>query len=336
MSILSFTVSESESGTRLDRFLSDQLPDLSRGAVQAVIRDGRVQCTGKPVMTVSLKVNADQIYEVQLTGAESTASAQPQRPQPQDIPLDIVFEDEHLMIVHKPAGLVVHPGSGVRDGTLVNALLHHCGDRLSQGSGPERPGIVHRLDRETSGLMMVAKTDAAHEALSEALQMREIKRSYQALVWGRPVQTQGMVDAPIGRHPKNRLKMAVTDAGKPAVTHFEVEEMFVDLAVLLDVRLETGRTHQIRVHLNHIGYPVVGDPVYGRKASSWIQKQLSGLKGVEDMASEVAVITGFGRQALHAYALTLQHPVTGEPLAFEAPVPDDFAELLAAFRSLTS
>ena len=235
---------------------------------------------------------------------------------PQEIPLEIVHEDEHLLVIDKPAGLVVHPGSGVADGTLQNALLHHDPALAAL----PRAGIVHRLDKETTGLMVVARSPVSHKRLVEALQARHIKRHYQALVVGRPA-AGGRVEAPIGRHPVHRTRMAVVASGKPAVTHYRIAEP-LRIHTLLDVQLESGRTHQIRVHMAHLHLPLVGDPVYGGR--------LRLPPGGDDETREA--LRTFRRQALHARRLELEHPVTGEPMSWTAPLPEDFAALLEALR----
>lgn len=237
--------------------------------------------------------------------------------QAQEIPLNLVYEDEHLLVVDKPAGLVVHPAAGIADGTLQNALLHHDA-RLAL---LPRAGIVHRLDKETTGLMVVARSTVAHKRLVEALQARHINRHYQALVVGRPT-AGGRVEAPIGRHPVQRTRMAVVEGGKPAVTHYRVAERF-RIHTLLDVKLESGRTHQIRVHMAHIHYPLVGDPAYGGRVKL--------PPGADE--ETVRALRGFRRQALHACRLELEHPLSGEQLAWEAPLPDDFSSLLEVLRA---
>ena len=246
----------------------------------------------------------------------------------EDVALDIVFEDEHLLVLNKPAGLVVHPAPGHASGTLVNALIRHCGASLSGIGGVKRPGVVHRLDKDTSGLLAVAKTDAAHQGLAALFadhgRSGSLIREYRALVWGGFDAASGLVDAPLGRHPHHREKMAVVPAqrGRHAVTHWRREEA-LGAASLILCRLETGRTHQIRVHLAHIGHPLLGDPVYGA--------------GFKTKASRLppaaqAALTGLGRQALHAATLGFEHPVTGEALHFESPPPDDFIRLVKALR----
>lgn len=246
---------------------------------------------------------------------------------PEERELAIVHEDEHLIVLDKPAGWVVHPGAGVTRGTIANALLHHA-PGLARVGGPGRPGIVHRLDKDTSGLMLVAKTEAAYQALVELLRRRRVTRVYRALVWGDPGPDEGLVDLAIGRDPRNRKRMAVVrHTGKPARTRWRALERF-GLATLIEARLETGRTHQIRVHLAALRHPVLGDPVYGGRS----KKTLS-LRQAERSLAE-ALLRLLGRQALHAAELELAHPITGAPLRFESPLPEDFVQALTALRAL--
>ncbi len=297
------------SGLRLDQALARLFDDYSRSRLQAWIREGRVRVDGQ-VKKPREKVFAGQQVELE-------AVLQPQvtcRPQP--IPLEVVFEDEQILVVNKPAGLVVHPAAGNPDGTLLNALLHH-------DPGLEklpRAGIVHRLDKDTTGLMVVARSLQARKRLVEALQERRVKRHYQALVVGSPA-AGGAVEAPIGRHPVRRQRMAVVEGGKPAITHYRIAERF-SIHTLLDVELETGRTHQIRVHMAHLKMPLVGDPVYGGR--------LRLPPGASPATIEA--LQNFRRQALHAFRLALSHPASGEALAWEAPLPEDFQALLAVLR----
>ncbi|MBT7756839.1 MAG: RluA family pseudouridine synthase, partial [Rhodospirillaceae bacterium] len=247
-------------------------------------------------------------------------------PLPQAMDLDIVFEDEHLIVIDKPAGLVVHPAPGNPDHTLVNALLAHCGDSLSGIGGVRRPGIVHRLDKDTSGLMVAAKHDTAHIGLSELFARHDIQRRYRALVWGRPRQAKGRIEGNIGRDPNNRKKMAVvTKGGKPAVTHFTQVEAYGQTATLVDCRLETGRTHQIRVHMASLGHPVLGDPLYSRARRG----------RTADLDQDLRTgIADFKRQALHAAELGFRHPVDGRDLIFHAEPPHDMQALLRLFQQL--
>jgi 23S rRNA pseudouridine1911/1915/1917 synthase len=294
-------------GQRLDQALAAALPQYSRARLQRWIREGAVRLAGAPVRARD-RVRGGERLEVRAEFAEDSAV------EAQSLPLQILYEDSALLVLDKPAGLVVHPGAGNRSHTLQNALLAHDGALARV----PRAGLVHRLDKQTSGLLMVARTPEAHTRLVAALAAREITREYLALVWGRPL-AGGRIDEPIGRDRRARTRMAVTRGGRPAVTHYRIEERF-DAQTLLRVRLETGRTHQIRVHLAHIGFPVVGDPVYG------------GRRRRVAAGPQQAVLRGFQRQALHAARLSFEHPLTRHPLSFEAPVPEDLARLLAALR----
>jgi len=294
-------------GWRLDRALAAAVPALSRERLKSLIRSGAVEAKGAPVRDPALKVKGDEALRVAVP--EPTAAHN----QPQDIPLTIVFEDDHLLVLDKPAGLVVHPAAGNLDGTLVNALLHHCAGRLSGIGGVARPGIVHRIDKDTSGLLVVAKTDVAHEGLAKQFAAHSIERRYLAIVDGVPKASHGTVDAPLARSSVNRKKIAIveTGRGKRAVTHWKRLEVLRD-AALVECRLETGRTHQVRVHLASIGHPLIGDPVYGcsGKTHGKLLKEL-----------------GFQRQALHAAELGFIHPVTKHRLSFSSPMPPDMQEL---------
>jgi 23S rRNA pseudouridine1911/1915/1917 synthase len=297
-------------GWRLDRALADAVPTLSRERLKALIRSGAVHAGDKAVRDPAQKVRGEEALRV------AVPEPTPAHNEPQDIPLDIVFEDEHLLVVEKPAGLVVHPAAGNFDGTLVNALLHHCAGQLSGIGGVARPGIVHRIDKDTSGLLLVAKTDVAHEGLAKQFAAHSIDRRYLAIVSGVPAATQGAVDAPLARSAANRKKIAVVEPGrgKRAVTHWKRLNVLSDSA-LVECRLETGRTHQVRVHMASIGHPLVGDPVYGRlrKTHGKLLKEL-----------------GFHRQALHAADLGFTHPVTKHWLSFSSPMPPDMQELMGA------
>ncbi len=290
-------------GLRLDQALVKLLPAYSRSRLQDWIAQGMVMLNGSPA-AVKQKVWGGENIRVlpQIHPSEQPCQAE-------DIPLDIVYEDEAILVIDKPAGLVVHPGSGNWQGTLLNALLHHA----PQLADVPRAGIVHRLDKDTSGLMVVAKTLIAQTALVRQMQARSVKREYLALVWGE-VDRDYIVNIPIGRHPTQRVKMTTTESGKEAVTHVGIEERFPS-CTLVRCRLETGRTHQIRVHMAHIGHPLVGDRVY--------------IKGVQKCVPELReLLNGFPRQALHATQLALDHPVTGERMAFHSPLPEDMEALL--------
>jgi 23S rRNA pseudouridine1911/1915/1917 synthase len=320
------TVAEAEAGRRLDVFLAQRLPDLSRSRLQALIRAGEVTRDSTPVAGLGGKVKAGDVYTVRLPPPVAA------EPVPETIPLTIVYEDAHLIVVDKPRGMPAHPGPGHASGTLVNALLAHCGASLSGIGGVARPGIVHRLDKDTTGLLVVAKTDAAHKSLTEQFAAHgadgRLERGYRALVWGAPDRPRGVIDAGLARSTTNRTKIAVVagNRGRHAVTHYEVLERFPRtggkaLASLLRLKLETGRTHQVRVHLAHIGHPLLGDMTYGAgfKASA---------RGLSEPAQ--AALAALGRQALHAAELAFVHPVTGRRLAFESALPADMAVLLAA------
>src|SRR5206468_5435039 len=297
-------------GWRLDRALAAAIPTLSRERLKALIRSGAVDAGGTALRDPAIKVKGDEHLSV------AVPEPTPAHNQPQDIPLTIVFEDEHLLVVDKPAGLVVHPAAGNFDGTLVNALLHHCGGSLSGIGGVARPGIVHRIDKDTSGLIVVAKTDVSHEGLARQFAAHSIDRRYLAIVSGVPKTNEGTVDAPLARSATNRKKIAIVEGkrGKRAVTHWRRLNVLND-AALVECRLETGRTHQVRVHMASIGHPLLGDPVYGRsgKTHGKLLKELQ-----------------FHRQALHAAELGFTHPVTKHKLSFSSAMPADMQELFNA------
>ncbi len=298
-------------GSRLDAWLAARLPDLSRSRLAALLEAGHVAVNGQPVRK-SHRVEAGEVVDVVVPPPE------PSRVEPEALPLPIVYQDGDVAVLDKPAGLVVHPAPGHRSGTLVNALLHHIGD-LSGIGGVLRPGIIHRLDRDTSGLLLVAKNDEAHRALAEALKRREIRRIYLAASWGHLADDRLTVDAPIARSPTHRQRMAVVPGGRRAVTHFHRLERWL-AADLLRAELETGRTHQIRVHLAHVGHPVVGDLVYGQAGA----RGMSGPAAPWARALEKRV----PRQFLHATELSFAHPRTGEPLRFQSPLPPELQQPL--------
>jgi 23S rRNA pseudouridine1911/1915/1917 synthase len=303
-------VPEGLAGKRLDQAVQSLWPEFSRGRLQKWIREG-VLTVDDAVVAPKAKVRAGQSLALKVAlKPEQDWSAQ-------DIPLDICYEDDHLLVVNKSAGLVVHPAPGHADQTLVNALVFHAPEL----SHLPRAGIVHRIDKDTTGLLVVAKTLPAHSKLISAMQERLIKREYQALVWGE-VAGSATIDKPIGRHPQHRTKMAAIGAGKPAVTHYQIAERFRQ-HTLLSVQLETGRTHQIRVHLAHVGLPIVGDPVYGGR-----QRVPGG--GQQEL---ISAFEQFTRQALHAERLSLAHPITEEPLSFHASLPEDFHHLMSILRA---
>ena len=302
-------------GVRLDKFLGSH-PDLelSRSKAQKLIVDGLV--------LVDQKAEAGKH---KLKGGETVKLSVPPEPQTdivgESIPLDILYEDDQVAVINKPAGMVTHPGVGNRTGTLVNALVHHFG-QLPGGGGPDRPGIVHRLDKDTTGLLVVARTDSAYLTLQRAIQNREVKRSYVALVWGHLKEDAGTINLPIGRSIRDRTRMAVTYTGsREAVTRFQVRCRY-PVGDFLDLALETGRTHQIRVHLSHLGHPVLGDPDYGGR-----DKRLKSVFG-PDRPLARQLLELIDRQALHAVRLEFDHPQTGERMSLEAPLPEDFRRLL--------
>jgi len=303
------TVGSDEDGIRLDRALTALTDDLTRSRIRKLIDQGRVLRNGRPARQ-SEKVAEGDILELEVPAIT------PLEARAEDIPLSILFEDEHLLVLNKPAGLVIHPAAGNPEGTLVNALLHHCKD-LSGIGGVERPGIVHRLDKDTTGALIVAKSDRAHLGLSLAFSRREIEKTYLAVCYGVPRQVEGVIEAPIGRHPVDRKRMAVRDDGANARTLFRVTEAFEGTAVL-SCRLITGRTHQIRVHCAHIGHALVGDSTYSGRQWKNVMNSVTG-RACRD----------FPRQALHARTLQFIHPVTGETLSIKAPIPIDLADLIA-------
>ncbi len=307
VAIIQATIADAAHGWRLDRALAEAAPALSRERVKALISSGQVTRAGEATRDPARKVSAGDVFAI------AVPAPTPAHNEAQDIPLIIPYEDEHLLVVDKPAGLVVHPAAGNLDGTLVNALLHHCAGRLSGIGGVARPGIVHRIDKDTSGLMVVAKTDRAHEGLAKQFAAHSIDRRYLAVASGRPTPSAGSIDAPLARSPQNRKKVAVVAGGKRAVTHYRTLQRLLD-AALIECRLETGRTHQVRVHLASLGHPLVGDPVYGRTKTAH-----------RPLLAEL----GFQRQALHAARLGFIHPVTRADLAFESNLPQDMQELFS-------
>jgi 23S rRNA pseudouridine1911/1915/1917 synthase len=310
--LIEISAGPEDAGERVDRLLARRLPDLSRSRIKALADAGLVRSQGAAVEPAD-RVRPGQIFAIILPEPVDAS------PAPQPMALDILFEDPHLIVIDKPPGLVVHPAPGNPEGTLVNALIAHCGPSLAGIGGERRPGIVHRLDKDTSGLMVAAKTEPALTGLARQFAERSVDRAYKAVVWGVPRPAQGVIDASIGRSPRNRKKMAVVrSGGKTARTRYRVEARLPEgVASLLDCRLETGRTHQIRVHLAHAGHPLVGDPVYGRKRTG-----------------APAALLAFPRQALDAYRLGFVHPATGRPLSFERPLFRDIKELLSSWRTV--
>ncbi|TVR82010.1 MAG: RluA family pseudouridine synthase [Rhodospirillales bacterium] len=318
---LTVVIAEDKAGLRLDRVLADALPSVSRSRLKALIESGRVQDTsGDAVRAPSTRVRTGEIYAVDLPPPPDV------RPAGQDIPLEVVFEDDHIIIVDKPAGLVVHPGAGNPERTLVNALINHTGGRLSSVGAPLRPGIVHRLDKNTSGLIVAAKTDAAHQGLIRQFAAHAIERAYFALVWGVPSPAAGRITGAIGRDRLHRTRMAVVPtAGKPAATDYRVlQVMGGGVAALLECRPITGRTHQIRVHLASIGHALIGDPVYGRR-KPWPR---------ELPEAAVGTLRSFRRQALHAFLIGCQHPVTGKSCRFQVPLDPEIRALVGCLQAI--
>ena len=313
-------VDRAATGERLDRLLAARLPALSRSRIKALIVAGQVAAAGQTIIEPSYRVKHGQIFAI------IVPEAAPAHPEGQDIALTILHEDPHMLVLDKPAGLVVHPAPGNPDRTLVNALIAHCGPSLQGIGGVRRPGIVHRLDKDTSGLMVVAKAEPAHRELSRQFAAREIERRYEALVWGVPEPRAGEISGNIGRSPRNRKKMAVLRrGGKPAVTRYRVlESLAGGLVSLIECRLLSGRTHQIRVHLSHIGHPLLGDRLYGRAGDSRVKRLPA--------AAQTALAT-LGRQALHAKTLGFRHPETHEEIRFESELPQDIKALKSSLET---
>ncbi len=319
--MLNHRIEEAEAGQRLDRVLAARHPEFSRTRLKALIEEGRVSGDGATITEPSYRVKPGQTFTTQVP------EAAPYEPEGQEIPLDILYEDSELIVIDKQAGLVVHPAPGNLDLTLVNALIAHCGDSLSGIGGVRRPGIVHRLDKGTSGVMVAAKTDLAHHALSRQFEKRTAERAYLALVWGMPTPSQGRIEGNIGRDPRHRKKMAIVPEGKgkPAATNYRIVKRYGVWASLVECRLETGRTHQVRVHMTHLGYPLVGDPLYGRATKARV-------KGLPD--NVVEAMRGFHRQALHARLLAFKHPESKEMLSFESELPNDMKSLCDILESI--
>ena len=335
MQILSATASSDDAGARLDLWLSQQFETLSRSRAKTLIQGGALKIDNQTITDPRAKVIAFSVYDLEMPAPVAAT------PEPEDIPLNILHEDDHLIIINKASGMAVHPAPGTWSGTLVNALLHHCKGELPGIGGVERPGIVHRLDKLTTGVMVAAKTEAAHAGLSKLFAAHDIERTYTALTRGAPRPLVGTVEARIARSTSDRKKMAVprnpqSEAGRHAVTHYKSLATYglldkgagLPAAAMIACTLETGRTHQIRVHMSHIGAPLIGDPVYGRH------------RGIKSYGSGDAFITAttrarkMTRQALHASLLGFVHPVTGEPVRYEAPLPSDMAELVEALEKM--
>jgi len=313
-------VAAKQSKIRLDLYLTHQIEHATRSKVQKAIEDGLVLVDGKPVKA-SHSVSPHEIIDITFPRPPRSSA------QPEDIPLNIVFEDDALLIVNKSPGMVTHPAYGNYSGTLVNALLHRC-NRLSGVNTEMRPGIIHRLDKDTSGLMVVAKTDSAHHFIARQFSKRTIEREYWAIVWGSFKQQRGIIEANVGRSKKDRKKVTVTETGKHAVTEYEVIEK-LDYLSIIRLKLRTGRTHQIRVHLSHVGHPVFGDPTYGGRSEAW-----GGLRGKKSQQA-VNLLKMMNRQALHAKTIGFIHPVSKEFVRYDSNLPDDMQEIIESFTAST-
>ena len=308
------------SNDRLDRFLANALPDQSRTRIKNLIKQGHLSSAGGTITDPSYRVKQGEVYNLDIP------AAQPASPEPETIPLNIIHEDDHLIVINKPAGLVVHPAPGNSSGTLVNALLGHCGDSLSGIGGVKRPGIVHRLDKQTSGLIVAAKNDYSHASLSEQFSKRTITRAYQAVVWGVPRPPNGTIENNIGRNKYNRKKMTVLkSAGKQAITDYKVLKRFGEFASLVECKLSTGRTHQIRVHMADIGHPVIGDTVYGGGVSRGRRAPIN--------EQTFIFIKNLDGQALHAFSIGFRHPKTDEIIDFSSQLPIEIMELITLLES---
>jgi 23S rRNA pseudouridine1911/1915/1917 synthase len=318
--IKSVSVPDTAAGARLDKWLAENVPDVSRSRLKTLIEDGAVTIAGKAETDPAYRLKAGQPIEVHIPAAVDAT------PVAQTMDLDVVYEDEHLIVINKPVGLVVHPAPGNPDQTLVNALLAHCGDSLAGIGGVKRPGIVHRIDKDTSGLLVAAKTDAAHAGLSAQFAAHTIERRYDAIVWGIPFPHQGNIVGAIGRSRHNRQKMAILrQGGKDAETGYSTIASFGDIAAHVRCRLKTGRTHQIRVHMASIGHPLIGDTTYGHNRR----------RSLKHASPELAeLLRNFPRQALHARTLGFVHPVTNKKLRFASAMPDDLVELLNGLAEL--
>jgi len=313
---VTFDLPEGISG-RIDKVIADECADLSRSRLKGLILEGFVVVDGQVVTDVSAKVKGGETVEITIPPLGEGD------PKPENIPLDIIYEDEDLLVINKQAGLVVHPAPGNWQGTLVNALLYHCGDTLSGIGGVKRPGIVHRLDKETSGLMVVAKTDRAHQGLTAQFADRSLSRKYLSLVWGMPKTMAGLIETNMGRSKTNRKKMAVQrEGGKEAITIYQVNEIFGLSAALVECELQTGRTHQIRVHMSHLGHPVIGDIIYGKRPRHISQA----------FDNEVLRLLPPERHMLHAYHIHFIHPVSGEEMEFEVDLPKDMIKVQAFLK----
>ncbi len=327
------TVDAIQAGIRLDKFLSILIPHLTRSHVQRLVEEGAVTRRGIPVTNPASKVKEGDVFTLIEPAAKKLELT------PEAIALDIIYEDDQLIVINKPVGMTVHPAPGAETGTLVHALLAHCGDTLSGIGGVARPGIVHRIDKDTSGLLVVAKTDAAHQHLSEQLKTRTLKRHYIAFCWGGPQPREGEIEGPIARHPRQRKQMAVVEGGRDALTYYETEKGYnapgfiIPVASKIHCELETGRTHQIRVHLAHVKCPLVGDALYGPSTATRLNRlRAQGMTLPEDVKS---TLLSFQRQALHAAELALIHPENNEEMLFTCELPADMQALEASLATLT-
>lgn len=316
---MNYIVDETKNGERIDKFLVGVLENVSRTDVQKLIAAGEVK-VGSVVATKNFRVETAMVVSVNSVPQKEASTLEPE-----DIPLDIVYEDDDIVVLNKPRNLVVHPGNGVQSGTLAAGLLHHFKNNLSTVNGPLRPGIVHRLDKDTPGLMVVAKNDAAHRHLAHQLETRTLHRTYNALVWGHPRDLEGVIDAPIDRNPKNRLKMAVVKGGKESRTHFTAKEFF-SFATLLELQLESGRTHQIRVHNRYVGHPVVGDPLYDGR-DGCLNRVPPLMRDIAEKVLEIAPA-----QLLQAVKIELIHPRTNKLMKFKVPLEKPFEKVLKLLR----
>ncbi len=332
MNIMQITMTERLAGQRRDKALSEA-SELSRSYVQQLLSEGLVQLDGAVISNASAKVKAGETYTLQIPDVVPLAL------EPVAMALRIVYEDDALLVIDKPAGLTVHPAPGTHEPTLVHGLLAHCGESLSGIGGVARPGIVHRLDKDTSGLMVVAKTDAAHQHLGAQLKDRSLSRIYQAVCWGVPMPPQGVIDAPIGRHPKDRTRMAVvTRGGKPARTHYRILRVLPSptggekkqaVASHIECQLESGRTHQIRVHLNHLGHGLIGDPLYGRSTHNRLHQY-----DINEPEETIQFLSDYRQQALHATNIMFTHPISGEVVQYNSPLPERMTLLLSCLNHL--
>jgi 23S rRNA pseudouridine1911/1915/1917 synthase len=314
------SVGESDKGLRLDKFIATKVPDISRTRIKTIIENGNVLLSGQNITDSAYRVKSGDEIEMEVPEAvDSDMRAN------EEIKLNIVYEDDEFLVIDKQAGLTVHPGAGNHDETMANALMAYCGDTLSGVGGVARPGIVHRLDKDTSGLILVAKTDRAHTSLSEQIAERTAQRSYLAVVWGVPKPHVGTFESNIARNPKNRLKMSIVEeGGRVAITHYTVKKIYgVGLASLVECRLQTGRTHQIRLHMSEAGHPLIGDPLYGRRNSNNLKTLPEALR---------QYLQHFKRQALHSYKLGVEHPVTDDYIELKSELPEDISQLIKLLK----